>query len=313
MGRALYYALPLLGGYSLTSWYLLRNPHYLHQKKHLSFNCHHISHRGGAGEKIENTMEAFKNAVAQNTDLLELDCHLTKDGRVVVSHDLNLLRQTGHDKNICDLNYSELPKYKERLEVTFNSGNFSSGHDRQIPLLEEVFQKFPTMPINIEIKEDKDELIKKVSDLVKKYNRIERTIWASASSTIMNKCRKENPDMPFGFTRFRGILLLLLFYTGLLPFVPLEESVASTVMPSIINSAYYPQNRIMRNWISVHLMEKLIMRKSLIKHLKDRGIQVYFWVLNKEKHFQRAWEYEVTGIMTDYPSSLQMFMKSTEH
>lgn len=35
--------------------------------------------------------------------MLELDCHLTHDGHVVVSHDENLLRQTGHDVTISSL------------------------------------------------------------------------------------------------------------------------------------------------------------------------------------------------------------------
>ena len=35
--------------------------------------------------------------------MLELDCHLTHDGHVVVSHDENLLRQTGHDVAISSL------------------------------------------------------------------------------------------------------------------------------------------------------------------------------------------------------------------
>lgn len=35
--------------------------------------------------------------------MLEMDCHLTQDGHVVVSHDENLLRQTGHDVNISSL------------------------------------------------------------------------------------------------------------------------------------------------------------------------------------------------------------------
>lgn len=36
--------------------------------------------------------------------MLELDCHLTHDGHVVVSHDENLQRQTGHDVTISSLN-----------------------------------------------------------------------------------------------------------------------------------------------------------------------------------------------------------------
>lgn len=36
--------------------------------------------------------------------MLEMDCHLTHDGFVVVSHDENLLRQTGHDVTISSLN-----------------------------------------------------------------------------------------------------------------------------------------------------------------------------------------------------------------
>lgn len=43
------------------------------------------------------------SAVEEGTHMLELDCHLTHDGHVVVSHDENLLRQTGHDVTISSL------------------------------------------------------------------------------------------------------------------------------------------------------------------------------------------------------------------
>ena len=60
----------------------------------------HISHRGGAGEFYENTLKAFKGAKDLGTQMLELDVHLTKDGKVVVSHDQNLHRTTGKNVNI---------------------------------------------------------------------------------------------------------------------------------------------------------------------------------------------------------------------
>lgn len=42
-------------------------------------------------------------------------------------------------------------------------GHYSSGADRKFALLEDLFRKFPEMPISIEIKENNSQLIKKVT------------------------------------------------------------------------------------------------------------------------------------------------------
>lgn len=89
------------------------------------------------------------SAVDVCTEMLEMDCHLTLDGCVVVSHDKNLSRQSGCDKTISSLRFQvshfnitlslffymwldgflillcifqDLPLYKEQLEVTFYVG-----------------------------------------------------------------------------------------------------------------------------------------------------------------------------------------------
>ncbi|XP_028267683.1 lysophospholipase D GDPD3a [Parambassis ranga] len=309
MSSFLYFLLPALGGYTLTSVYLLKNPHILHRRKRTAFYCKHISHRGGCGERIESTMEAFTNAVEQGTEMLELDCHFTHDGHVVVSHDENLKRQTGHDVTISSLNLQDLPLYKERLEVTFYAGRFSTGADRKFALLEDVFRKFPETPISIEIKENNHQLIEKVSDLVKRYNREEISVWASVSSTIMKECRSTNASMPYSFSMNRGLLLLLLFYTGLLPFVPLGESLLQFYLPRIINRTYVPEEGILQNsWVR-SLLEKITMRKSLFKHLASRGIQVHLFVCNEDEDIRAAFDVGATGVMSDYPTLLSSYLR----
>jgi glycerophosphoryl diester phosphodiesterase len=49
-----------------------------------------IAHRGGAGLRPENTLAAFRDAVARGADGAELDVQLSRDGEVVVFHDYRL-------------------------------------------------------------------------------------------------------------------------------------------------------------------------------------------------------------------------------
>jgi hypothetical protein len=58
----------IFGSYVVTSVVLLKWPHLLwgreRKKPSRMFDkCTHISHRGGAGEYLENTMQAFKRFV----------------------------------------------------------------------------------------------------------------------------------------------------------------------------------------------------------------------------------------------------------
>ena len=64
----------------------------------------------------------FCSAVSLGSDMLEIDCQITADGEVVVSHDNDLLRSTGVDKRISDLKYDELPQYSDCIPVTFGFG-----------------------------------------------------------------------------------------------------------------------------------------------------------------------------------------------
>lgn len=80
------------------------------------------AHRGGALLWPENSLTAFRSALALGVDLVELDVHLTKDGEVVVIHDPTLDRTTTGRGAVRDHTAAELaafgvPRLRDVLEL----------------------------------------------------------------------------------------------------------------------------------------------------------------------------------------------------
>jgi glycerophosphoryl diester phosphodiesterase len=66
------------------------------------------AHRGGAGLWPENSLLAFRQALALGVDALEFDLHMTADGEVVVLHDPTLERTTTGAGRVRDLKLADL-------------------------------------------------------------------------------------------------------------------------------------------------------------------------------------------------------------
>ena len=107
------------------------------------FSQTQYAHRGfhsKDGAVPENSLQAFGLAVRKGYGI-ELDVQLTRDGRVVVFHDLDLKRMCNNSLYISDCDYDILS--------TFRLG----GTDQRIPLLEEVLEVIGgRVPVIIELK-----------------------------------------------------------------------------------------------------------------------------------------------------------------
>src|SRR5919112_1720545 len=67
-----------------------------------------VAHQGGEDEFPSKTLYAFKRSVKAGADMLELDVGVTKDGKVVVSHDTTLDRTTDGSGTIASHTLKEI-------------------------------------------------------------------------------------------------------------------------------------------------------------------------------------------------------------
>jgi glycerophosphoryl diester phosphodiesterase len=136
-----------------------------------------IAHQGGEDEFPSNTLYAFKRSVKAGADMLELDVGVTKDGKVVVSHDVTLDRTTNGKGRIESRTLRQIRRLDaahwfakggndayshERPRRAYKLRGIATGHrspprgytrsDFRVPTLAQVLKAFPDTPITIEIK-----------------------------------------------------------------------------------------------------------------------------------------------------------------
>jgi glycerophosphoryl diester phosphodiesterase len=99
-------------------------------------------HRGARGLWPENTLGGFERALALGVSTLELDCAMTRDGVVVISHDPELNPDHTRDENgqflprpgpvIREVDYAQLARY-DVGRIRPGSG-YERAHPQQQPL-----------------------------------------------------------------------------------------------------------------------------------------------------------------------------------
>ncbi len=110
-----------------------------------------IAHRGSSAVAPENTLAAFRQAVRDRADMIELDVRLSADGELMVIHDRGLYRVTRIHGRVRERTAEEL----EKLPVGFSRGQASA--QGRIPRLETVLGALPpAIGLNIEVKTDGD-------------------------------------------------------------------------------------------------------------------------------------------------------------
>jgi len=119
----------------------------------LDLNAHPvIGHRGAAGLAPENTIEGFRAGLEAGAEALEMDVHLTADRVAIVIHDPGLERTTDRGGRIAGMTAEAIRQADAGYRFRSGEEYPWRGRGVRVPMLEEVLEAFPGVPLLIELK-----------------------------------------------------------------------------------------------------------------------------------------------------------------
>lgn len=249
-----------------------------------------IAHQGGNLLRPDNTMMAFAHAVELGVDVLEMDIHSTADGEIVVIHDDTVDRTTNGNGRVNDLTLAEIQTLDAAYNWRVDDGQTYPyrGQGVVIPTLESVFQAFPDMPMNVEIKQERPSLAQPFCDLLREYDKTEQVLAASFHRRAIEEFRAACPDVATSMVEdeIRTFFTLQLFFLGGL-FRPPAEAFQ---VPE-----YYTLPVV---------GEVQVITPRFVRQAQRQNINVHVWTVNEREEMERILATGVDGIITDRPDIL---------
>lgn len=289
-------------------------------------------HRGARGLAPENTLAGFSRALEIGVSTLELDCGVTKDGIVVVSHDRLLSPDHTRDAAgrfleapgpaIVDVAYEELRQYdvgrmKPGSEYAAAFPEQQPVDGERIPRLADVFALVErsgnsTVRFNIETKIDPAHPLQSVSALA-----FARAL-ADAIRDAGMASRTTVQSFDWRTLRLLGALAPEIGLAALTDQQPDEDTV-EIGKPGA--SAWLGELDVDDHAGSVPKLVQALGAKTWSPHARDLtpalvieahalGLAVVPWTVNDPKDMERAIAAGVDGLITDYPDRLRNVLQS---
>ncbi|RIJ43061.1 glycerophosphodiester phosphodiesterase family protein [Pontibacter oryzae] len=259
-------------------------------------------HRGARGLMPENTIPAMIKAIDLGVTTIEMDCHITKDGKVVVTHDphlnpayartpqgQNITEEESHKYAVYQMDYEQVRAF-EMGTKPYDLYPQQQKTKTYIPLLAELVDsvqaylkenKLPQVFYNIEVKskEGKDgelhpapaEFVSRMVEVLQQKEITPYVIIQSFDKRALQELRRQYPQV-------RASLLVS-------NKLSVEENLAEL---GFTPDVYSPNAK--------------LVDAALIKACHDRNIKVIPWTVNSTEDMQRLKVLGVDGIISDYPN-----------
>lgn len=235
------------------------------------------AHRGGAALWAENSVQAFRNAIALGVDALEFDLHMTADGEIVVLHDPTLERTTTGRGAVRDLKWADLAAVKLR------GPDGTVGEERIAAFAAVLDLAAPTaVELMPEIKVDAnrhryDGIEEKVLALLRSRGLLERATVQAFQPETIRRLRLLEPRARTMFLMARGDVERMRARPG--EAVPRARELGATDLG----------------------MNHRLIDADVVSAARDAGIRLSAWTVNEEADIHRMLALGVGVIVSDRP------------
>ena len=239
-----------------------------------------FAHRGGAYhpeiEGLENTMAAFRHAVSLGYAYLETDVHVTSDGVLLAFHDEVLDRVTDRTGSIAETSYSEV------------QAALIGGRER-VPSLAELFEAFPAVRFNIDIKSDG--AVPALADFISEHDAWDRVLVGSFSGRRLSTFRRLTEGRVATSAHPLEVAAYVLSPTA---------GLARRLTPGRPDALQIPhrQGRIP------------VASRGLIRRAHANGVQVHVWTIDERSEMIELLDRGVDGLITDRTDILSDVLRS---
>jgi glycerophosphoryl diester phosphodiesterase len=229
----------------------------------LEDNVKVIAHRGSSKAAPENTMAAFRQAIADGTDWVELDVQETADGEVVVFHDSDFMKMAGVSLKIWDATLADL------AQIDIGSWFAPEFSNERVPTLGEVLDACKgKVGVFIELKYygHDQQLEERVARIVEARGMEKDIVVMSLKLDAVQKMKALRPDWRVGL---------------------------------LLSASAGDPRRAGADFLAINA---LFADRGFIRRTQRSGAEVYVWTVNDAATMSAMMSRGVDGVITDKPA-----------
>jgi len=236
-----------------------------------------IAHRGDSAHRPENTLVSFQSALDVGADLVELDVQRTRDGHVVVLHDVTVDRTTDGNGKITDLTLAQV----RALSAGYSERFGSQYAKEKVPTLADALDLLRGRTrVMIEIKkesvgtDDSDDGIEALTvEAVRRVRMAADVVLISFERRALLRCRARAPEIRRG----------QLFYRA-------EPEDVVSIAKEVETDLVMP--------------EKGMLSEALRDKLREAGMKIATWVVDDPAELRDLTSFDLYGVGSNCPGIL---------